>query len=126
MRSSLKMGRDSLLKCLGMHVAGKVYRALAVDGVPSGRVGTAEELNLEAHANGSLFSWPADDFQGGLPGGTAGCPPFDGHRFNLTVSYLDLELRGAEPFTIFTQTILPGKTASGGRGGHTVNFHFFT
>lgn len=107
-----------------MHVSGKVNRAFSVNGIPSGRVGTAEKLNLQADESGGFFDWAANDFLGRLPGGTTGCTPFDCHGFNFTFSYLDLELRGTKPFTIFTQTILPGKSASGGRGGHALDFHF--
>ncbi len=120
------MGLDGPFERLSVHVPGKMHRALAVDGIPSSRVCAAEELNLEADAHGSLFSWPAYDFQGGLPGGTAGCTPFDGHRFNLPIHNLNIKFRGTEPVPVLPQTILPGKPASGGRGGHPVDFHFFT
>ena len=108
-----------------MHVSGKVNRAFAVDGIPSGRVRAAKELNLKTNANGSLFNRTPDNFLSRLPGGAAGRSPFDGHRFNYAFRNVYFELRGAELVAVFAQTVLPGKSASGGWCGHTFNFFFF-
>ena len=108
-----------------MHMPGKMHRALAVNGIPAGRVGTAEKLYLQAYLDGGFFDRTADDVAGRLPGGAARGAPFDGHGFNFTVRNRYVELRGAEPLAVSTQTILPGKAASGGRTGHTADFHFF-
>ena len=120
------MSFQCLFQSFAVDIAGEVDRAFAVNGIPSCRVGTAEELYLKAYASGGFFDRAADNFADRLPGGSAGRTPFDSHGFNFPFRCFYIELRGAEPFTIFTQTILPGKNASGGRGGHTVNFHFFT
>jgi hypothetical protein len=119
-------GFQRFFKGLAVYVPGKMHWAFAINGVPSGRVGTAEELNLQAHARGGFFDGTADDFQGRLPGGTTGCSPHDGHGCDFSIHNLDIEFRGTEPVPVLPQTILPGKPASGGRSGHPVDFHFFT
>ncbi len=98
-----------------MNLAGEVDRTFTVDGVPAGRVGHAQVLDLQANAYGRLFHRHSDDARGGLPGGAAGGAAKDLHRFNLAVNRRDLEFRAAEMTTVPPQTSLPGKAASGGR-----------
>ncbi len=109
-----------------MDIAGKVHRAFAENGIPSGRVGTAEKLYLQADAYGRLFYGKANDFFDCLPGGTAGSSAHDRYRCNFPVHDVDIQFRSTEPVAVFPQTILPGKPASGGGGGHALYFHLFS
>ena len=128
MRSLLRfqVGYDGFLKRFGVHFPGKVHRALAVNRVPSGRVGTAVELNFQAYADGGFLNRHPDDFACRLPSRAAGRAPFDGHGIDFALCNRYLELRGAKPVAVFTQAVLPGKPASGGRGGYSLYFGLFT
>lgn len=50
-----QMTFDGLPERHGVHPSGKMHRALAVNRIPAGRVGTAIELNFQADADGSLL-----------------------------------------------------------------------
>ena len=88
-------------------------RALAVDGIPAGRIRTAVKLYLQADANGRLRNGASDDTLGRLPGGTTGCSPFNDDPVYLSVCYTGVEFRCAKAMAVFTQAVLPGKSASG-------------
>jgi hypothetical protein len=120
-----KVGLYGFLKGLGVYVPGKVNRAFTVDGIPSGRVRAAEKLNLKTHTDRSLFNRTPDNLEGRHPGGATGRTPSAGHGFNFTFRHVYFKLRGPELVAVFAQTILPGKSASGGWCGDTFYFFFF-
>ena len=91
-----------------MNMTGEMHRAFSVDGVPTGRVGTAEKLNFQTDAYGGVFNRAADNFAGRFPGGAAGSPPLNGHSGDSPVNGLDLEFRGPEALRIRPQPILAG------------------
>lgn len=56
------MSLDGFLQGLGVYIPGKVHRTLAVDGVPPGRIGTAEELHFQTDTHGRVFNRITDNF----------------------------------------------------------------
>jgi hypothetical protein len=106
--------RECLLQCISVNFSCKMNRALAVDRIPAGRIRTAEKLYLQADTNGRLGNGQSHDTLRRLPGGTAGGSSFNGDIFDFFVRDPDIEFRRAKAIAVFTQAVLPGKTASGG------------
>lgn len=52
---------------LGMHFSGKMNRALAVNGIPSCRIGRTEELGFDAHFSGCIINRSTDNTLTGFP-----------------------------------------------------------
>jgi hypothetical protein len=120
-----------------MDMAGKMDRAFSINRVPVGWVCAAEKLNFQPEACGRLGRIPSDNFRCRFPGGATGRTSLNGNFLDFTLCNLHIQFRGAEPFSIGSQTILPGEATSGGRGdnvsgamllsgGHQGNFHFGT
>ena len=108
-----------------MDVPGKVDRTFPVDGIPSGRIGRTKILHLEADAHDRFFRRQVRNPPGGLPGGSARSPANNKYSLKPAVCGFRLKLRRTEPVSIIAQTILPGKTASGGRGQGAFHLGFF-
>ena len=109
-----------------MNFSCKVHGALAVDGVPAGRIGAAEKLHFQADTGGRLGDFSPDDTLRRLPGGAAGSTSFDNDSVNLSIFESNFEFRRTKAFLIFPQTSLPGKPASGGGTNHACFMNFFT
>jgi hypothetical protein len=105
--------RCSPFKGGGMDIAGEVDRALAVDGIPAGRIGRAEILDFQSDLNDGRFKPQVPDPFDRLPGRAAGGTADDPHLTDATVDGLDLKLGGPEFLSIPSQTNLPGQAASG-------------
>jgi hypothetical protein len=108
-----------------MYFSGKMHGALAVDGVPAGRIGTAEKLYFQADTGGRVGDMSADDTRRRLPGGAAGRTSSDNYSVNLPLFESNVEFRRTKAFLIFPQTALPGKPASGGGANHTCFMNLF-
>lgn len=109
-----------------MHLPCEMHRALAMDGVPTGRIGRTEELGFYTHLSGSVIHRSANDSFGSLPGGCTGGAAHNPDLCNLVILDFDLILGSTEALTIFTQANLPGKAASGGWGKYPFAWYLFT
>ena len=103
----------------------KMDRALAMDRIPAGRIGRTEVLNFQADFYDCFIDRQTGDFQGRFPGSPARCTPHDGDLLNVVCNQTDLKLRGSEPYAIWAQAILPGKTASGRGRENQLTLQFF-
>ena len=108
-----------------MDVSGKVDRTFPVDGIPSGRIGRTKILHLQADAHDRFFRRQMHNPPGRLPGGAARRPANNADILKPAVCGFRLKLRRTEPVSIVAQTILPGKTASGGWGQGAFHLGFF-
>ena len=99
-----------------MDMAGKMNRTLPVNRVPVGWICAAEKLNFQPEACGRLGYIPSDNFRCRFPGGATRCASFDGNLLDFTRGNLHIQFRRTEQVSICSQAVLPGKTASGGRG----------
>ena len=107
-----------------MDIAGEMYRAFAVDGIPACRIGGTEILHFQADPHDRFFGRQVHDAGGCFPSGAAGRTAQDLHVADSTLANLDAELGGPELLTIPSQTYLPGQAASGRwrQGARSVKF----
>lgn len=109
-----------------MNVSRKMDRTLTVNRVPAGRIGAAEELCFQADAGDRLLHGKVQYLLRGLPGRPAGCAPHHIDPNQFFTGCLDGKFRCPEFPAVFSQTVLPGETASGGRAKHPRDAVFFT
>ena len=76
-----------------MNLAGKMHRALPINGVPTGRVCNAKKLDLQAHENRSILYLTALKVLRRLPGSPAGGASPDLYTVDLVFTDLDLQFR---------------------------------
>ena len=117
---------DGIGNGLGMYLAGKMNRTLAMDGIPAGRIGRAEKLGFNAHLASSILYRSTDDPQGRFPGSRTGGTPYNPDIRYSAILYFNLVFRSAKSFPIFTQADLPGKAASGRRRKHPFTGNFLS
>ena len=87
-----------------------------MDRIPPSGIRNTKKLDIQTDPDEGFIHRQIDDPGGRLPGCPAGCPSNDVDANDCGVVYFNGKNRFAEFFTILTQTILPGKGASGGRG----------
>lgn len=100
-----------------MHVAGKMYRTLAMNGIPPCRICNAEKLGIEPYPPRPIFNRQPDHPLRCLPGRSAGGAADYSNGCYFALCYIDLKFRRSKTLTIFTETSLSRKSASG-RGFH--------
>ncbi len=106
---------DSASQRLVVNLAGKMYRAAAMNRIPPCRIGNAEKLGIQSNPPRSLSYRQADHSFRRLPGCAAGGAANNQHRCYFSVFYHDLKFRSAETLAIVTESSLPRKAASGRR-----------
>lgn len=109
-----------------MDVTGKMHRAFGVNRIPSGRIGRAEILNLQTDFCDGLFRRQILDPGCRFPGRAARRA-----AHNLDFRYPvgrqpDFKFGRAKLFSILSQTILPGQTASRRRRKDAAALNLFT
>ena len=109
-----------------MYMAGKVNRAFTVNRIPTGRISTAEKLNFQTKARGSLGGIFANHLLGCLPGSPTRCAAFNGNTLNPTVDDIGIHFWCTKTLFIASQTAWLGKAASGGWGDYTGPGMLFT
>ena len=101
-----------------------MHRAAAMDRIPSGGVCDTKILDIQADSYKGFVHRKIDDPGGCFPGCPAGCSPDHLYVIYCAVGYFNGQYRLAEFFPILTQTDLPGKSASGGRGVDAPGVYF--
>ena len=97
-----------------MDMGGKMNRAFTVNRVPVGWIGAAEKLNFQSEARGCFRYITSYYFRGRFPGGATGRPSPDKNLLDFICRDFNIQFRRPELVSVCTQTVLPGKTASGG------------
>ena len=93
-----------------------MYGAFSVNGVPARGVCRAKKLHFESHAYDCLIGWHSDHSRSGIPGCPAGCSTHYIYPGNAPVINVHSEFWRAKSLTIPSETGLPRKSTSGGRG----------
>jgi hypothetical protein len=110
---------------LSVYLSGKVYRALSVEWIPARWVRSTKEQRFKPDPLKRFLHRQAEEPFGRLPGRAAWRPSDHLHVSHNAPMDLHMEFRGAKQLPVPSQTHLPGKAASGGRGQDPLDAHLF-
>ena len=91
---------DRFFQCGSMNIPGKMDRTFSVNRIPAGRIGSAEKLCFQAHADDGLFGGHIGHTKCGLPCCTAGGTSFYRYVGDFSLFNFNGKFRSTKFFAI--------------------------